>query len=231
MSFSAAVLPVSNGYAPDVEQGPRVARVKVTLAAGVQYVLNMQDVLAGEQIDKIQTIYIDNRDGLNPTTINSSVIGLPVVVPAFADAILPFFLSRGDTRLLIDRADAGTVTLGFLNVPLPAIVYGPNGTVVFDPTIEALLTPPNVATKTNVAANAADVLLLAANTARKGASVFNDSVSATLYLSLGTVAASAASYTVQLLPGQFYETLAGYTGQIRGIWSAAVGNARITEQT
>jgi hypothetical protein len=83
---------------------------------------------------------------------------------------------------------------------------------------------------TSVNAANADTPLLAANANRKGAYFFNDST-ATLYLSYGTTAASATSYTVQVSPQGFFEmpTTPVYTNQVRGFWSAANGAVRITE--
>ena len=89
---------------------------------------------------------------------------------------------------------------------------------------------PSAAARTSVAAAAADTQLLAANTSRFGATVHNDS-SADLYLALGPTAASTASFTVKLAAGGYYEVPYGYTGPVRGIWSSAAGNARITELT
>lgn len=80
----------------------------------------------------------------------------------------------------------------------------------------------------SVTATTVDTLLLAANTARRGAAVTNDSTAA-LYLSLGTTTASATTYTVKIPAGGYYEVPFGYTGQIRGIWSSANGAARLTE--
>lgn len=86
---------------------------------------------------------------------------------------------------------------------------------------------PSTGTSTNVASSATNVTLLAANTSRFGATVFNDSTSV-LYLKLGATA-SATSYTVKMDAGDYYESPHGYTGIIDGIWSSANGYARITE--
>jgi len=80
---------------------------------------------------------------------------------------------------------------------------------------------------TNVASSASNVNLLALNSNRLGAMIYNDST-ATLYVKLGTTA-SLTSYTVQIAPLGYYEVPYGYTGNIDGIWSSANGNARITE--
>lgn len=82
---------------------------------------------------------------------------------------------------------------------------------------------------TSVASSTSNVTLLASNSARKGATVFNDST-AILYLKFGATA-SATSYTVQIAAGGYYEFPGPtvYSGIVDGIWSAANGNARLTE--
>ncbi len=86
------------------------------------------------------------------------------------------------------------------------------------------------ATRSNVAGAASDTSLLASNTGRKGALFYNDST-AILYLAYGAAAASLTSYTVQVPAQGFFEMPPQpiYTGAIRGIWSAANGNVRISE--
>ncbi len=83
-------------------------------------------------------------------------------------------------------------------------------------------------TKSNVAGSASSVTVLASNTNRKGAMVFNDST-AILYLDLSGGTASATSYSTQVPANGLYELTVVYTGAITGIWSSATGNARVTE--
>lgn len=83
-------------------------------------------------------------------------------------------------------------------------------------------------TPSPVAAAVADTLLLAANTNRRFASVFNDSA-ALLYLQLSSTAASPTSYWAQVPPLTLAVCPREYTGQIRGYWTSANGNARVTE--
>jgi hypothetical protein len=87
-------------------------------------------------------------------------------------------------------------------------------------------------TNTSVADNAASVTILASNTARLGATVYNDS-SATLYLILGSTAASTTNYTCKIVSSGYYEVPFGYTGQLTGIWASDPGDgaARVTEIT
>lgn len=89
----------------------------------------------------------------------------------------------------------------------------------------------SAATLSNVSASASSVTLLSSNASRVGGMIVNDSASATLLVKYGTTA-SATSYTYSLLPGATLELPANpaiYTGRIDGIWTAAVGSARVTE--
>ncbi len=257
-ALSAQVFPVANGYAPDDDQGSRLARVTVQLGAGVQGQLNLFDVVAAEQIDKLQTIFIDNSTGANAVTLQSSVIAIPYAIPAGCYALLPWWQTQGDSLMLIQRADAGTVRLAFFNVPMPAIIWDADGSflsqavtiangadvalgntgdaAVIDPTAAATaiallkgnlsLQRATVGTLTTVTGTGVSISVLAANANRKGASINNLS-GVTVSLRLQAAAASAANATVTLAAGQYYEVPFGYTGEIRGLWTA--GDVAVTE--
>lgn len=75
----------------------------------------------------------------------------------------------------------------------------------------------------------ANTTILAANTARRGASVFNDST-AVLTLALGGTQ-SATVFAVKLASQQYFEVPAGYNGAITGSWATATGSARVMEYT
>lgn len=91
------------------------------------------------------------------------------------------------------------------------------------------VTTSSTSTLTSVASSATTVSLLASNTSRKGAYFYNDST-AILYLAFAATSSTTA-YTLQIPANGFYEMppIPVYTGAIAGIWSAANGNARITE--
>lgn len=89
-------------------------------------------------------------------------------------------------------------------------------------------TPVTTATVTPVASSDTSVTLAASNTARKGLLIFNDSTAA-VFVKFGATA-SAASFTVKLLAGEYYEFPRPiYTGVIAAIWVSANGNALVTE--
>ncbi len=83
---------------------------------------------------------------------------------------------------------------------------------------------------TSVAGNAGSVTLLAANTARKGATLFNDST-VTCYVLFASSGASTTAYNVQMPANSYYEVPFGYSGAIVGIWASATGSMRVNEVT
>lgn len=91
---------------------------------------------------------------------------------------------------------------------------------------------PTTGTSSQVAASLSAVTILAANTSRKGAGIYYDGA-AILYLILSATTPTASIYTIKMGSGlaTYYEPPANYTGIIRGIWSAAVGSADVTELT
>lgn len=91
------------------------------------------------------------------------------------------------------------------------------------------VSPAPTGTLSNVASSATNVTLLAANAARRGATLYNDSTQV-CYVKFGTTA-SNTSYTVRLSSQDYYEVPFGYTGRIDGIWAAANGSMRVTEIT
>jgi len=92
-----------------------------------------------------------------------------------------------------------------------------------------LRSPVATAAVTVVTASITVVTLAAANAARTGLSVYNDST-AQLYLKEG-LGASLTNFTV-IMPGKaLYETpFPAYPGIVTGIWDSATGSAKVTER-
>ncbi|MHC5914530.1 MAG: hypothetical protein ACYTXE_26835 [Nostoc sp.] len=84
-------------------------------------------------------------------------------------------------------------------------------------------------TPTTVASSTSNQTILAANSSRKGATIWNDST-ANLFLEFGATATTSA-FTAKLFAGGYYEVPFNYTGIISGVWSAANGNALVRELT
>jgi len=128
---------------------------------------------------------------------------------------------------------------GFSQFRVRATAYT-SGTagVAIAPAVNAFEVAPNVgiagvgtATETGVTASASNTTLLSANAARRGCIIANDASSANLFVRLSASAAaiSSGNYSQMIPAGGAWEVPFNYTGQIQGIWSAAVGFANVTE--
>lgn len=131
---------------------------------------------------------------------------------------------------LTSGTDIGDVTINNASGGSAVNIQDGGNSITVDGAVTA--TPVTVTTSTlsNVASSATSVTVLALNTARKQAMVFNDST-AILYLKLGATA-SATSFTARLAPYGYFELPDPvYSGVIDGIWASANGSARVTELT
>ena len=90
-------------------------------------------------------------------------------------------------------------------------------------------TNSTTSTPATVAASTTSAVLLAANSARKGATIWNNSNN-NLFIDLGPTA-SAATYSARLISGGYYELPFQYTGAISGIWDGTNGNCFVRELT
>lgn len=84
-------------------------------------------------------------------------------------------------------------------------------------------------TTTTVNASAGSVTVLAANAARLGFGIKNESTEK-MYVKYGATA-SLTSYLYDVYPGAIFEDPWGYRGRVDAIWGAAVGAARVLELT
>lgn len=87
----------------------------------------------------------------------------------------------------------------------------------------------STATPSTVAASVTSAILIAANSNRKGVTIWNNST-ATLYIDFDS-AASTSDFAVKIAGGGYYEMPFDYTGVISGIWDATNGNALVRELT
>lgn len=157
------------------------------------------------RLDFSSTISIGGVFGADP-------MGAAPINPGVVQAVLD---DTGDIAYVsLNAAGEFNVTDDPANAKLAAIVENTDKAVT--------------GTQSNVGAAIVDTTILAANAARQGASVYNDST-AILYLLLANAVASNTLYSLQVQPGGYFEAPAKYTGIIKGIWASATGSARVTE--
>ncbi|MCC5635650.1 hypothetical protein LC593_07255 [Nostoc sp. CHAB 5844] len=87
----------------------------------------------------------------------------------------------------------------------------------------------STATPTSVTSSTTNTTIVAANSNRKGGTIWNNST-AKLYIEFG-VTASTSAFTAVLEAGGYYEIPFNYTGVISGVWASANGSALVRELT
>lgn len=96
---------------------------------------------------------------------------------------------------------------------------------------QALSVVTNKATTSNitsVAGSVSNTMLLAANSSRIFATIYN-AANVVMYAKMGTTA-STSSYSLQIFPGSYWEVPNDWTGEIDAVWAASVsGNALVSE--
>lgn len=123
----------------------------------------------------------------------------------------------------ISATMAGTAEFQLGGIPIADPVY------LVDPSSGNPLSPASSSTATlsSVASATSTGVLLAANVARKGVVIYNEST-AILYVACALTTTTSA-YTIQIAANASWSLPLVYTGVISGLWSAVNGNARITE--
>lgn len=128
----------------------------------------------------------------------------------------------------------GSVTIGTVNQGAGGVsAWKVDGSAVTQPvsgTVTAVTVPvaPGSVSQASVNDTNASGTLLASNSNRIGATIYNDS-DQYLFLKLGGTA-STSSFTCRVVSHGYYEVPFRYTGVIDGIWAAnSTGAARITE--
>lgn len=148
------------------------------------------------------------------------------------------FLQSPDGRLWNVTANPGVGgatfkgdTIGGIEYPFSKIDTGAAG-VAGGPACAANPLPVradgSTGTTTSVSASAASTTVLAANSDRRNAYLFNDSTSA-CYVKFGATASSTL-FRKRMLPFEGMDVI-GYTGRIDAIWDSASGAMRVTEVT
>ncbi len=115
--------PVSNSAKPD--WGPRALAVKCPFAAGVtDFLIDLSLSQSTGFIGGVQGVYIDNSLSADVLTLTvGGGTAQKIVFPANAQGYVPILASK-PTSFQVSSAGGVTVPLIFLNVPVPAIIWG-----------------------------------------------------------------------------------------------------------
>ncbi len=240
---SATTQPVSGTVSITANGAVNVAQVAGTTTdtnSGVKSAGTQRVVLATDQPQLTNALKVDGSATTQPIsgTISANQSGTWTVnlIDGQAGVNLAGVDSSNRLKTIVSSAlPAGTNVIGHViadsgsTTAVTSLPTLPSGTNV----IGGVTFPTSATgTLTSVAGTvSASTQLLASNTSRKGMYVYNDST-AILYLGFSATV-TTTSYTVQIPANGFFEMPVSpvYTGVIAGVWSAANGNARITEMS
>lgn len=150
----------------------------------------------------------------NPTYTNGTVNPLSTDTAG----LLRTIVSSWGTNISVNNGVAGSATIRV--------------TLASDSTGQVKEVRSGTGTVSSVNDTATSATLLAGNTSRLGATIFNDSTAA-LYVLFASGTASSTNYSVKVLTNGLVTVPANYTGIIVGVWATDPndGGARITEFT
>lgn len=190
----------------------------VNLVAGVPFDFNSLVIPSlRNQVTEFQSLWIDATQLAAQVTVLNDTTQQYAIWRAGSYG-WQAFLAKTPLRFRIRALASGVIGLCASTGIMP---FGlENGGIVQTVTTSRRVDIPN---------GIVDTQFLAENARREGFTVWNESPD-TLYLLLDSGVASALNYTVQMGPGNYFESPFPYAGEIRGIWSAASGGgARLTE--
>jgi hypothetical protein len=145
---------------------------------------------------------------------------MPVIVEIGGSA-------SGGVGTLVDQGMPGAPANAW-----PVEITNGAGTIIGTPAnpISTTFAQPSSSTVTSVAQSNVTVTILAANSSRRGAVVYNNITAGFLFLKQGPTC-TTADFTLKLAPGHAYELpFPTYTGTITGVWSSSGGGtAQVTE--
>jgi hypothetical protein len=164
--------------------------------------------------------YVDGLEGLTQQVIDASeaIGGYVDGLEGFTDGLEPLLTAISG---YVDGLE------GYVD-GLEALIAAGNASLA---SIDSKMSS-DTGTPTSVTASAVDATILAANSSRKGFSLYNDS-NRTCYVLFASGTSSATNFSVVMGPGDYYENQnpAVYRGVIKGIWTFAAGAMRVTEYT
>lgn len=218
---SAAALPLPTGAATEATLATRTAAAQLPAA------------LVGGRLDENVGAWLGSTA---PTVGQKAMVAsVPVVIASDQSAVPVSGTVTANIGTTAGLALDATLTGGTQRTKITdgvsnaAVKAASTAAVAADPALVVAQRQAATGTQTSIVSVVVNVTLLAANAARLGATIYNDSTKI-LYVKFGATA-SATSYATQLGNGGYLEVPFGYTGIIDGIWASANGNARVTELT
>jgi len=117
------------------------------------------------------------------------------------------------------------------NFPAVFPISDNGGSITVDGTVSVTgIGPASSNTTANITISTSPQTLLSINASRKGATIFNNSDTATTYVNFGNTV-SNTDFIVAMAPKSYYEVPFGFTGKIVAVSSVASGFLTVSEMT
>ena len=198
------------------------------------------DVITVQGSASMTALKVDGSGVTQPVSGSVSVSNFPATQPVSATALpLPAGAATSANQTTLGsqttKINDGTNTAAVKAASTAAIATDPALVVAISPNnpvaVSSSVIKASTAALSSVAAATSSTTLLTANSNRLNVIIINDGTN-NLYMKFGT-GASTTSFTYYITGHGTFEMQIPvvYTGIITGIWSTAVGNARITELT
>lgn len=211
--------PFSNGYAPDIEEGPRGIPLQFDFSQDTDFDVNFAEAQAAGRIGQIQSIYIDNTQNAFALTVLVKATGQRIVIPAQTEAVRPILSDVVFQAVFTSTVSAAKVVVVPLNIALAPYTYGP---LTVNATAGAITGTYTDRSRATTGGGASDIVM-AANAVRKGYILQNPSSNIeSLWINFGGVA-NVGSPSIELTPGSSLPPYGGISTQQIQVSSTGAG--------
>ena len=123
-TINLPVQPTANQLVPS--EGPKMlGPVILDWSTTLSYLVDLYVTMSQQKMSIIQTLYIDNSNNANPATVTTGIAGQAITCPAGVQGYFPALVPSQQAKFTIATSGmAGSTTIYFLNMPLPAMIWG-----------------------------------------------------------------------------------------------------------
>lgn len=114
-------IPAFNSTVP--KMGPKCVPIFPDFTAAGSYLVDLTMMQQQNQIDSLQSIFIDNSGGNVPITLQVGITKQIVTLPPFSQGVLPLFIPNPPQFTVTSQGNTYAVQLICTNMPLPYMVW------------------------------------------------------------------------------------------------------------
>jgi len=220
-----AVFPVSNGYAPSLDEGPRSIPLTLDFSTDTDVLVDFGEAEVTGKMGQVQAIIIDNTLNAFSMVMTVKGTGQRIFVPAQTELCRPVMSNSRFQAVFTSTISAALVTAQVLNVPLAPYTYGPLTANVAASAVTGAYTDRSG----TIAAAGVSQVMMAANALRKGIFIENPTTEIESLWINPNGAATQSQPSIELAPGGRFEPSSVTTQQITVI-AATINHPYIAKE-